>query len=244
MLLYNSRQTVTKTKSRIIFCFCACIAFSGNAQEIDYGSKEVGLDLIGIVFPGTGVQPSFFFKNLKLTQKENSFGLQRRGYRVRLGYWFNQPNQRVPNPQLSGTSALNNDRVISDNRVLFRVGYEWRRKIRGIELFYGADFHFDRSFTKSQISDRLLVPSTRVDVEYKSRQFNVGLAPVGGFYYFFNSSYGLSIESTLLFLYSDSLETATWTDPQTQITQESVKQGRGFYFQSIPFYTVNLIIKF
>lgn len=214
----------------------------GSAQEIDYGNKEVGVDLLGIVFGGNQITQSFFFKNLKLKQKSDGFGFVRRGYRIRLGYEFSRPDARWSGQQTSGI-RFRSERI-SHSRFLLRSGYEWRRRIKSIEFLYGLDIHLARNFQRDVEYTWIVDPSSPLESEQTTRSFYLGLSPIGGLYYHFNSNYALALESVLFFNYTDLKSTRNWIDQQTMEESFSKTVGQGYQFYATPVYTISFMVKF
>jgi hypothetical protein len=232
------------TMSRFLFLslFLFGNPFLGSAQEIDYGNKEIGVDLLGLVFNSGQVNQSFFFKSLKLKQKKEGFGFVRRGYRLRLGYDFFRPDPKWSGPKTP--SIRFRSALVSESSFLIRAGYEWRRRIKSIEFVYGIDINASQSSRTDIQYSWLIVPDSFIELTDYSREFYLGFSPIGGFYYHFGSSYAVAVESALFFDYFNSKYTEKQFNQQTMEETFSKLSGQGYRFSAAPIYTVSFMVKF
>jgi hypothetical protein len=207
-----------------------------KGQEIDWDKYEVGLDLLWII-KRNNIPPSFFIKKLELKQKKNDLGFTRRGYRFRVGANYDQPNEKTQTP---GYTSLRQ----SYYSIVFRPGYEWHKRIKSFDIYYGFDVNTYLSGSKTENSIVYINSDTGgfyyLLYTQKNRFARIGVSPVIGTTIKIYKNISLTLESTIDFYYSNQKNTYS-NNPNYENLQVS---GNGFGITTYPLYTLNVSFSF
>jgi hypothetical protein len=188
------------------------------AQEIDFDRWEIGIDILPLI--GRNVAPpSISIKKLELKQKENEFGLARRGFRLRAGCNISSPENAFP------FTANNHD-------ILFRPGYEWDRKIKSVEVFFALDLQARFQNTYFRGSDGVN------EISVKNQMGSYGVSPVVGVNYKIVKNIKISLETA-----ADLLLTRTTRSEQVG-SEISTTKSNGVRIQLSPIYVLNAVFVF
>lgn len=205
-------------------------------QEVDWDKFEVGIDLLWII-KRNNIPPSFFIKKLDLKQRKNDFGFIRRGYRIRVGANYEQPNEKT---QTNGYTSLRQ----SNYSIIFRPGYEWHKRIKSFDIFYGFDINTYFSGSKTENSIVYINADTGgfyyLLYTQTNRYARIGLSPILGTTIKVYKNISLTMESTIDFYYSNQINSYNGNQ-----NYEDIKvKGNGFGISTYPLYTLNVSFLF
>jgi hypothetical protein len=199
----------------IVCLFVYCYA---NSQEIDFDRWEIGIDMLPLI--GKNVAPpSISIKKLELKQKNNEFGLARRGFRLRAGCTMSSQEYALP----FKTDTYD---------ILFRPGYEWDRTIKGVDIFLAVDLvaSFQKYYTEYYDGAALRT--------YKFRRASVGPSPVVGVNYKIVKNMKLSLETALDLLFTRTSRLEHYN------SEVSTAIRNGFFIRLSPIYALNAVFVF
>jgi len=211
--------------------FLFAVPFNLFAQEYDHW--EVGTDLLWMINKNQSY-PSFFIKKLSLKKKKREIaGYQLRGYRFRLGFNYDSPNQSNP------TNATSNYNSVSA-QTLVRAGYEWHKSISTFDIFYGWDGYFEYGF--NSIDQQYATGGTSYNATRKTTDIKAGISPIAGLKYKFSPSVYASMESDVQILFHRSKSSNTQTLPY--LAYYDLPSGNGVLITAHPIYVINLVFVF
>lgn len=214
-----------KTSKKVSFTLLSTFMLISYSQtlysqdiEIDFDRWEIGVDLLPLINKNV-VPISFFIKKLNLKQKK--FAYIRQGYRLRIGAEITNSN----------TSPLYD---VKSTEVLIRPGFEWDKKIKSTEIFYGIDIvsRYQRSLTEG-ILDGLN------QAKLESSSLYLGVSPIIGVNYKIVKNIKASVESSIDILYRQNKQAFFQADTNTEN-----EKSKGFYLKTNPIFTVNMVFVF
>lgn len=224
--IFQIRNTLLLTSILIIL-----LSFSSHGQEIDWDRYEVGVDLLWII-KRNNAPISFYIKHIQLKQSKKDFGFVRRGYRLRIGGNYRRPNEET---QVSGSFYLRK----SSYSFIVRPGYEWHKKIKSFDVFYGADINLQFSGQTNENTSVFLNAGNGgyyyTFFNQRDRYMNIGLAPILGMSIKIIKGLNLTLESTVNISYIRDVSSYSDNNNFDDIRVE----GNGFAFDIYPLYTLN-----
>ncbi|MBS1949609.1 MAG: hypothetical protein JST37_01260 [Bacteroidetes bacterium] len=156
-----------------------------------------------------------------------------RGYRFRLGFNYDNPNQSNTNSASSYYNSVN-------AQTLVRVGYEWHKFISSFDIFYGVDGYFEYGFASQD--QQYATGGIGYNIIRKSTDIKTGISPIAGIKYKITSSVYASIESDVQILFHQTKSSSTQTLPY--LAYNSLPSGNGILITAHPIYVINLVFVF
>lgn len=212
----------------VIFLFCL-IFFSNPiiAQDSarisnDFKKNQIGIGIISV--------PALFFSKLNQIDFNYNITYKRRTQKVniRSGIAFNYSPKDSNRLEKKASGVIN---YYYKKSIGVNLGVERIQKIfNRFHLFYGADFFlFNRSWA------RHIKFYTKQDEYYSEIEYGLGIGPIIGLEYYFNSKFSIMSEINMDYTFMDNFYSWDNYYKNQKFNKETVKQWRFHRFASLSF---------
>lgn len=190
--------------------------------EVNNDQWEVGMDVIWLL-KNDYYHPTVFIRKNTIRPKKQEFGFRKNAYRLSLDLSLQQELDYQISSNNLNTINHNFPQRHTSNQLSFRLGYEWSKKLKSLDLYYGNDLYFGFLDGKGQF--RYNARNNDLEI-YKNRGYSIGIIPFVGLKYKITNHILASIEGNLWLIYNYSkANTTRQPDYEHEVRRQYLKMN-------------------